>query len=110
MAESKSRVFELTAAVNFPTVDRHMLEEFAGKLASAVESVIGEYPTAVAYLVAADVTAGEITFGIRFDGADPRYIAEMADDILEEAVELVAKREGSGPIETEREESVLVLA
>ena len=53
---------------------------------------------------------GDIAYGLRFKGADPRYINDMADEILDKSVELVAEREGSSPIEAEREESVLVLA
>lgn len=105
-----SRVFELTATVNFPTLPADQYEEFVEHLGSAVGSVLSEYPTAVAFLVAPDQHPGDVMFGLRFQGADPKYIAEMADEILEKAVELVAEREGTAPIEAEREESLLVLA
>lgn len=110
MTVRDDRMFELTATVNFPTLDPSDLESFAQKLDSAVGSVLSEYVTAVAFMIAPDLSTGDINYGIRFSGADPRYIADMADEILQKAVELVAEREGTRPIEAEREESVLVLA
>lgn len=110
MAASQARAFELVATVNFPTVPVSDLSGFATKLGSAVGTILVEYPAARAFLVEVDGSTDDITFGVRFEGADPRYIDDMASEILERSVQLVAKREGSTPIETEREESVLVLA
>lgn len=110
MAVPEVRTFELTATVNFPTLSARDYDAFVRNLSSAVGSVLSDYPTVVAFLVAPDVTPGDVTFGLRFEGADPKYIADMADEILEEAVALVAERAGTSPLEAEREESVLVLA
>lgn len=110
MAASQARAFELVATVNFPTVPASELSRFAAKLGSAVGSILADYPAARAFLVEVDGSTDDITFGVRFEGADPRYIDDMADEILERSVQLVAEREGSRPVKTEREESVLVLA
>lgn len=109
MSDRERRVFELTATVNFPTVPADELDSFVPKLAEAVRSVIGEFPTAVAFFVAPDGT-GDVAYGVRFDGADPRYMESMADEIMEKAVQLMGEDEGRAPIQAEREESVLVLA
>lgn len=109
MAGTDDRTFEITATVNFPTVAPSDLGEFATKLESAVVTVLSGYPAVTAYYVAADLT-GDVIFGLRFEGIEPVHIEGMADDILEEAVDLVAQRDGTRPLESEREESVLVLA
>lgn len=110
MTVQDQRDFEITASVNFPTVERSELEEFAAKLGSAVREIVADYPSVAAFLVAPDMSTGDIAYGLRFKGADPKYIGDMADEILDKSVELVAEREGIAPIEAEREESVLVLA
>lgn len=110
MTVPEARDFEITATVNFPTLEPSDLEDFATKLSSAVRETVGDYPSVAAFLIAPETSTGDITFGLRFKGADPRYIRDMADEILEKSVDLVAEREGTSPIEAEREESVLVLA
>ena len=109
MTTVRSRTFEITATVTFPTIASADLGTFAEKLSSALGSVVQDYPTVSAFLIEPDAATGDLNYGLRFNGADPIYITEMADEILAAAVELVEKREGSGHIEAEREESVLVL-
>jgi hypothetical protein len=110
MAVPEDRKFEFTATVNFPSVPKSELQKFAAELKACVAEVLSDYPTAVAYLLTADVASGDVTYGVRFDGADPKYIADMADEILDKATDMVAAREGAEPIAAEREESMLALA
>lgn len=109
MTTVRTRVFEITATVTFPTVPSGELVKFAERLSTAVSAVLQEYPAADAFLIEPLPSAGAINYGIRFNGADPIYIEEMADEILEKAVDLVADSQGTEHIEAEREESVLVL-
>lgn len=109
MAAVRTRAFELMSTVTFHDVEVHELEEFAVKLADAVRDVLGDYPAVEEFLVEADMSTGDINFGLRFISVDPAYIDDLADEILEKAVELVATRDGVKPADAEREESVLVL-
>ncbi|WP_133059969.1 hypothetical protein [Plantibacter elymi (nom. nud.)] len=110
MSDSGKRVFELTTTVTFPHLPLEHLDEFARKLEDAVRTVLSDNPAVTAYFVTPDRGTGDFMLGFRFDGADPRYIEEMAVDMLNEAVELVAAQDGSKPLRPEREESALVLA
>lgn len=109
MTAVKARGFELTATVTFHAVGRDEIEGFAKKLSSAVGAVLQDFPQIDAFLVEPDLATGDINYGLRFAGVDPQYIDEMADEVLEKAVDLVAERDGDSPMEAEREESVLVL-
>lgn len=104
-----TRNFELTTTVTFHTIEAHELESFARKLASAVGAVVSDYPAVVAFLVEPDASTGDLNYGLRFKAVDPQFVEDMADEILEKAVELLAQREGGEPVEAEVEESVLVL-
>lgn len=110
MAVPEDRKFEFTATVNFPTVAKTELQEFAVELKACIAEVLSDYPTAVAYLLTAEVDSGDVAYGVRFDGANPKYIADMADEILDKATDMVAARKGAEPVAAEREESMLALA
>lgn len=109
MAVPISRKFELTATVTFPKLDPSLIDEVVVKLHDAMAIVVEDYPTVEAFFVGPD-GAGDVNFGLRFNGANPEYIADMADEILQESVNRMTKTVGAAEIEAEREESVLVLA
>lgn len=106
-----SRSFELMTTVTFPSSASLDLNDLARKLSEAVREVLaeGHYVTVVAFLVQANTDSDDISYGLRFDGADPRYLEDMATEVFEAAVKKIAEREGTRPIEAEQEESVLVL-
>lgn len=110
MSDSDVRSFELTTTVHFPTIKAHRMEDFARKLDIAVNAVLREYPAVTAYLVERGAEAGDISFGLRFEGANPRYMEDMADEVLEKAVDSIAAAEGTSPLKAEREESTLIHA
>lgn len=110
MSATDDRSFELTATVSFPTLEAHQYDAFLEKLSAAVAEVVTEYPTVVAFMVGPDQPPCDVIFGVRFHRADPRYIEDMADEILQRSVALIAEREGTKPVESEREASMLVVA
>lgn len=110
MSSPEFRSFELTTTVHFPTIAPHAIVDFATKLDAAVGSVAREFPAVIAYLVTPGSDTGDVSYGLRFEGADPRYMVDMADEILERAVDAVASQEGTPPAKAEREESTLVHA
>lgn len=104
----RTRAFELMSSVTFHEIDRHDLEAFSRQLAAAIGDVVPDYPAIEAYLIEADLDAGDINYGLRFISVDPAYIQEIADEVLEKAVESLARKAGTNSIDAEREESVLV--
>ena len=104
-----TRNFELTTTVTFHSIESHELEAFARNLARAVGTVLADYPAVVAFLVEPDMSTGDLNYGLRFNAVDPEFVDDMANEILDRAVQLVVEREGKEPAEPELEESVLVL-
>jgi hypothetical protein len=109
MTAVRNRTFELTTTIMFPGVSD--LVAYAAKLSDAVRTVVQEYVgTVTAFLVYPDTTSGDVTYGIRFAAIEPSYMDDIADEILDKAVALVAERDGEAPPQVEREGSVLVQA
>lgn len=108
-AAVRTRNIELTTTVTFHAIEPHELAAFARKLASAMGTVVADYPAVVAFLMEPDTSTGDLNYGLRFKAVDPQFVEDMADEILEKSVELLAQREGGDPVEAEVEESVLVL-
>jgi hypothetical protein len=103
-------MFELTVTVTFPKLEESYLGHFAQLLGDAIFNVLPEYPAVDAYFVKADEDPRDFMVGLRFNGADPRYIEEMATEILQAATKYIADQDGSAPLDVEREDSALVLA
>lgn len=109
MTAVRTRALELMSTVTFHEITADMIESFALKLAEAVRAVVREYPAVSEFLIEPDLTTGDINYGLRFASVDPAFVDEMAGEILEKAVEIIAASEGAEPVNAEREESVLVL-
>lgn len=109
MTAVRNRTFELTTTVMFPEVSD--LVGYATKLSDAVRTVVQEYVgTVTAFLIYPDTASGDVTYGLRFAAIDPSYMDDIADEILDKSVALVAERDGVRPVHIEREASVLVQA
>lgn len=109
MTAVRNRTFELTTTVMFPGVTD--LAAYAAKLSEAVRSVVQDYVgTVTAFLVHHDAESGDVAYGLRFAAIEPSYMDDIADEILDKAVALVAERDGRSPAQVEREGSVLVQA
>ncbi|MGN7977453.1 hypothetical protein ACTJJ4_07750 [Microbacterium sp. 22195] len=109
MTAVRNRTFELTTTVMLPDVAD--LAAYAAKLSDATRIVVQDYVgTVTAFLVYPDSESNDVTFGLRFAAIEPAYMDDIADEILDKAVALVAERDGSSPVRVEREGSVLVQA
>lgn len=109
MTAVRNRTFELTTTVMFPDVSD--LVSYSAKLSDAVRTVVQDYVgTVTAFLVYPDTSSGDVAYGIRFAAIEPAYMDDIADEILDKAVALVAERDEVAPAQIVREGSVLVQA
>ena len=99
MANIADRRFELITS----------LDEYASRFEAAVREAIAEFPTVTAYFVAADHDSVEVQMGLRFEGMDPKYIEESAEEILQSAIDGLSHDDAGQPVPV-REESSLVPA
>jgi len=110
MTALSTRTFELVTTVTFHDLPLAIFESFVHRLAGAVREAVSDYPAVEAFLVEPGQTAGDINYGLRFKAVDPAFADDMANEILEKAVEIIAESDGGDLLEAEREESVLTLA
>ncbi|WP_167046670.1 hypothetical protein [Salinibacterium sp. ZJ454] len=104
--EAKS--YELTVTLSINSDSGDVLDEYVAQLESALVGVIREYPAITAYFVSPDYDVVEIQLGLRFESMPPKYIEDVADEVLDLTIDRAAEALASGaPV---REESTLVPA
>jgi len=100
--------FELTTSLSINGAPES-LDTYVAILDQALAQVLLEYPAVSAYYAVGDPQSVEIEVGLRFEGIAPKYIVDVADEILEKSIDSATKASASGAVPV-REESTLVPA
>jgi len=107
MSSSHGR-FELKTSLSI-SGSREDLDTYVAILDEAIARVLLEYPAVSAYYAVGDPESVEIEVGLRFEGIAPKYIEDVADEILTTSIESATQASVSGAVPV-REESTLVPA
>jgi hypothetical protein len=101
--------FELTITLSTTSKTAEQLDRFVLHLDEALADVIRDYPAITAYFAGPNYEAFEIDLGLRFEGMKSEHITDVADEVLDEAINRASGTAATDPVAV-REESSLVPA
>lgn len=102
--------YEYTFTLVFPSVAKDELPDFVPVLEKAVFDATASFPAVTEYFVTPNFEFGEIRFGFRFSGVEAEDIDQMAERLIEDAVEDMGDWQKADLEPPVREESLLVPA